>query len=145
MFVDASAIVAILNEEADGEALNARLESHSGPFYVSALARFEASTGLARAKIRGAKPTAEHLETAESLVDAFAEAIGAQDIDISPEIGRLALEACRRFGKSVGHPADLNFGDCFAYACAKAQGTGLLFKGDDFSRTDIETPETSQT
>jgi ribonuclease VapC len=138
MFVDASAIVAILNEEADAAALSARIEKHKGPVYVSALARFEASTGLARAKGRAeTRPTAEILRQAEVVVDAFAETIGAKDVEISREIGRLALEANRRFGRAVGHPADLNFGDCFAYACAKAMATGLLFKGDDFPRTDI--------
>jgi len=141
MFVDASAIVAILNEEADATAFSTQLASHNGPFFVSGLVRFEASTALARAKVRVGsstrKPTAETLKQAESVVDDFAEAIGAEDIEISREIGRLALEASRRFGKAVGHPADLNFGDCFAYACAKAKGTRLLFKGDDFGLTDI--------
>jgi ribonuclease VapC len=47
-----------------------------------------------------------------------------------------ALEAMTRFGKGR-HPAQLNMGDCFAYACAKTRGEPLLFKGDDFSRTDI--------
>ncbi len=50
----------------------------------------------------------------------------------------LAFEAFRRFGKGTGHPAGLNFGDCFAYALAKDQGCALLFKGNDFARTDIK-------
>lgn len=40
-------------------------------------------------------------------------------------------------GKAVGHPADLNFGDCFAYACAKVAGVGLIHKGNDFARADL--------
>lgn len=48
-----------------------------------------------------------------------------------------ARHAWRRFGKG-NHPAALNFGDCFAYALAKATGEPLLFKGDDFAVTDIE-------
>jgi ribonuclease VapC len=48
----------------------------------------------------------------------------------------LALEAFDRFGKGR-HPAGLNMGDCFAYACAHALGVPLLFKGDDFARTDL--------
>jgi ribonuclease VapC len=50
---------------------------------------------------------------------------------------RIAREAYRDFGKGSGHPAKLNFGDCFAYALAKTTGEPLLFKGDDFIHTDI--------
>jgi ribonuclease VapC len=50
---------------------------------------------------------------------------------------RIAREAYRDFGKGSGHAAQLNFGDCFAYALAKATGEPLLFKGNDFSQTDI--------
>jgi ribonuclease VapC len=50
---------------------------------------------------------------------------------------RTAREAYRDFGKGSGHPAKLNFGDCFAYALAKATGEPLLFKGDDFTHTDL--------
>jgi ribonuclease VapC len=50
---------------------------------------------------------------------------------------RLAREAYRDFGRGSGHPARLNFGDCFAYALARSRGEPLLFKGDDFVHTDI--------
>jgi len=50
----------------------------------------------------------------------------------------LALDAYDRFGKGTGHPAGLNYGDCFSYALAKQAGEPLLFKGDDFTRTDLE-------
>ena len=50
---------------------------------------------------------------------------------------RIARRAYADFGKASGHPAKLNFGDCFAYALAKAKREPLLFKGDDFSRTDV--------
>ena len=49
----------------------------------------------------------------------------------------LALGAFDRFGKGSGHPARLNLGDCFAYAMAKQHGVPLLYKGDDFSQTDL--------
>jgi ribonuclease VapC len=52
---------------------------------------------------------------------------------------RIAREAYRDFGKGSGHPAKLNFGDCFAYALAKATGEPLLFKGNDFAHTDVRT------
>src|SRR3990172_12627247 len=62
------------------------------------------------------------------------------DIAIEPvteEQARLGRAAYRDFGKGSGHPAQLNFGDCFAYALAKATGESLLFKGGDFSHTDL--------
>jgi len=51
---------------------------------------------------------------------------------------QLARRAYRAYGKGTGHPAQLNFGDCFAYALAKETGEPLLFKGGDFARTDIK-------
>ena len=68
------------------------------------------------------------------------ELIAAAGIVIEPVTAgqaRIARDAYRDFGKGSGHAAGLNFGDCFAYALAKATGEPLLFKGDDFSRTDV--------
>ena len=56
---------------------------------------------------------------------------------VTEDQARIAREAYRDFGKGSGHPARLNFGDCFAYALAKVTGEPLLFKGDDFGFTDI--------
>jgi len=56
---------------------------------------------------------------------------------VSEAQARIAREAYRDFGKGSGHPAKLNFGDCFAYALAKTTGEPLLFKGDDFIHTDV--------
>jgi ribonuclease VapC len=81
-----------------------------------------------------AKPTPELVGRARRAVEAFIEDVGAAEIEISPEIGKQALEASAAFGKAVGHAADLNFGDCFAYACAKKLGLVLLYKGDDFAQ-----------
>jgi len=50
----------------------------------------------------------------------------------------VALDAYDRFGKGTGHPAGLNYGDCFSYALAKQSGEPLLFKGNDFTHTDLE-------
>ena len=66
----------------------------------------------------------------------------ARDLDlrlvpVGTEELRVALDAYERYGKRSGHPARLNMGDCFAYACAKANGAGLLYKGDDFTHTDL--------
>ena len=68
--------------------------------------------------------------------DFFKEASIAVE-PVTLEQARLAREAYRDFGKGSGHPAKLNFGDCFAYALAKATGEPLLFKGDGFIHTDI--------
>ncbi len=65
---------------------------------------------------------------------------GEAEIEVRPvtiEQARLAREAYRDYGKGSGHPARLNFGDCFAYALAKDAGEPLLFKGDDFRQTDV--------
>lgn len=56
---------------------------------------------------------------------------------VTEEQARIARQAYRDFGKGSGHPAQLNYGDCFAYALAKVTGEPLLFKGDDFVHTDL--------
>jgi ribonuclease VapC len=141
MFIDASAIVAILKPEADADELLDRLEKSDGPFFVSPLVRYEATVSLARARAQQTKkptaPTPEMLEIAREAVDLFVQDIEAREIDISSEIGKRALDAATIYGKAIGHPADLNFGDCFAYACAKAYRLKLLYKGDDFAKTDL--------
>ena len=137
MFLDASAIVAILNEEDEAADFLARLSRHSGRFYVSPLARFEACVALARAKRDPRKSKHASIALAEAAVDDFIAALGAEEVAVTAEIGRAALGAAKTFGKFVGHPADLNFGDCFAYASAKAARAPLLFKGGDFSLTDV--------
>ena len=72
----------------------------------------------------------------------FDELIEEAQIAIEPVTeaqARMARQAYRDFGKTSGHPAKLNFGDCFSYALAKSKGTAtLLFKGQDFSRTDVK-------
>lgn len=141
MFIDTSAVVAILLAESDAEALIQRIETAPGPRYVSPLVRFEAAITIARAKAPagGAPPQmrAALIDEASALVDAFIETIGARMIDISPAVGARAIEAAKTYGKAVGHAADLNFGDCFSYACARHNKVGLLYKGNDFARTDL--------
>ncbi len=56
---------------------------------------------------------------------------------VTPEQARIARQAYRYYGRGSGHPANLNFGDCFAYALARDKGEPLLYKGDDFVHTDI--------
>ncbi|MCT2580907.1 type II toxin-antitoxin system VapC family toxin [Mesorhizobium sp. P16.1] len=141
MFVDASVIVAILNKEPGWEELEKQLSAASKPVYVSPLVRFEAVQGLARAAAenikKNTKPTPGMLAHARGLVEDFAAEVAAKDIMISVDIGNRAIDASMNYGKAVGHKADLNFGDCFAYACAKAHRLSLLYKGNDFSLTDL--------
>jgi ribonuclease VapC len=128
MFVDASAIVAILAREDDGPELVAQIhDAHR--VLTSPLAVYEAVLGLARAR----RMTTANAQIA---VEGFIAEVGAQIIPVTPEIGRIALDAFARYGRG-NHPARLNMGDCFAYACARSLGVPLLFKGDDFSQTDI--------
>jgi len=129
IFVDASAIVAMLTEEAEGDELADRLAGYSGRV-TSALAIFEATLAIAR---KGGLA----MPDARALVGRFLVASQIAVMPLDAALGDAALDAFDRFGKGR-HPARLNMGDCFAYACARTQGAPLLFKGDDFSQTDIE-------
>jgi ribonuclease VapC len=137
MFLDASVIVAILANEPDAHAHLKHIDSLKSPLYCSPLARFEASLAIARLIAGDAGRGAATHEAAEQIVGDFLDVLKVTDIHISGSIGRLAQEAARTYGKTVNHPAQLNFGDCFAYACAKAYRIGLLYKGNDFSETDL--------
>jgi len=142
MFLDASIIVAILGREAGYEEIEKRLASAEGTFFVSPLVKFEASVSLARLKAgtarpKGKKPSTALLRQAVKAVDVFVTDLAAEEVSISPEIGKVAVKASIMYGKVVGHRADLNFGDCFAYACAKTLNVALLYKGDDFLHTDL--------
>jgi ribonuclease VapC len=74
--------------------------------------------------------------TAARLLDTLVERAGIEVVGVDIEQGELARRAFARYGKGR-HAAGLNFGDCFAYALAQALGESLLFKGDDFSQTDV--------
>lgn len=69
--------------------------------------------------------------------DALVARAEIEVVPVTPAMAETAREAWRRFGKGR-HPAGLNFGDCFAYALAKERGEPLLFKGEDFARTDVK-------
>jgi ribonuclease VapC len=128
MFLDASAMVAILVEESDAASLTKRLEQSERPC-TSPIAVYEAVAGVARVR-------SVTIRAAEAILDRFFDAARVQVVPITAEIGRSALSAFERYGRGR-HPAALNMGDCFAYACARELGIPLLFKGDDFPLTDI--------
>ncbi len=79
-----------------------------------------------------------NLQNATSAVEDFLVLTGIEVHPVPAEVRSLALEAFDRFGKGR-HSASLNFGACFAYACARSAGALLLCKGDDFAQTDMET------
>lgn len=140
IFVDASALVAILKGEPDAAELTATLLGHVDEVWVSAMVRFEVTASLAvsRAKAAGrssAQP--EDFEVSGGLLDALLSELGARDVLLTATTGQAALKAAATYGKLVGHPARLNMGDCFAYACAKSLKAPLLYKGEDFVHTDL--------
>ena len=129
MFVDASAIVAILTREAEADTLADVLESARSPI-TSPIAIFEAALGICRKRHAS-------VEEAEEDVRQFLDMAGVPAVPITAREAETALAAFSRYGKGRGHPAQLNLGDCFAYAVAKNHRTALLFKGEDFDKTDI--------
>jgi ribonuclease VapC len=126
MVIDTSALLAILLQEPEAE-------------------RFARAIALAARRLLSA---ATLLETGIVLQARYGDE-GARDLDllvyklgldIAPVTERqvgIARRAYRRYGKGQHHPAGLNFGDCFAYALAQDTGEPLLFKGEDFARTDV--------
>ncbi|MCJ9674589.1 MULTISPECIES: type II toxin-antitoxin system VapC family toxin [unclassified Neorhizobium] len=143
MFIDASAIVAILGEEEAAASMLASIERAKSPIYYSSLVVFEAAIALARKKKIAAygenAPTPPYLiERAAFAIEGFLNDIGAVELPIAPGTHHAALSAARTYGRFIGHPAKLNFGDCFSYAAAKTLQSPLLFVGKDFSKTDVE-------
>jgi ribonuclease VapC len=126
VIVDSSALIAILRDESDAALYAEAIEA-------AALVRLSAASFLETAiVIDGSRnPTASR-----RLDDLMRE--GGISIEPVTEFeARIARDAYRDYGKGSGHPAQLNFGDCFAYALARATGEPLLFKGKDFIHTDV--------
>lgn len=127
MVIDTSAMVAIARDEPEARAFSMLLAETPGklmgmPTYL------ECAFVLA-----GIAPT-KGMEFLQGLVtDTLITLVpfGAEELDV-------AVEARLKFSRGSGHPAKLNFGDCFAYALARTRNLPLLFKGDDFVHTDVE-------
>jgi ribonuclease VapC len=127
--VDSSAIVAITLSEATAGLLHARIAAESE--CLISVANY-AETG----QVLVQRSRAPHATTLADLHEFLAEmAISLAAIDEAQ--ARVALEARLRYGRGFGHPARLNYSDCFAYALAKVRNLPLLFIGDDFTHTDI--------
>jgi ribonuclease VapC len=127
MIVDTSAVIALLRDEPDA------------PHFAAALATRRQLKRLS---------AANYLEAA-IVIDGSRDPVASRRLDdiiakasitieaVTAEHAQIARAAYRDFGRESGHPAGLNFGDCFAYALAKATGEPLLFKGNDFAQTDL--------
>lgn len=126
MVVDSSAVIAILRNEPDAHHYSEALAG-GGKLVMSAGTLLEIGT------------VALHREGPQLVADMF-ELVATAQIEIVPvseEQARAAIDAYGRFGKCTRHPAQLNYGDCFSYALAKTSDLPLLYKGDDFAKTDI--------
>jgi ribonuclease VapC len=129
VIIDSSALVAILTSESDADVLEDALIT-SPARRISAVTYVEASIVMDSRN----RPTLSHaLDNLLQISQTGIEPVTVQQ-------ARVARQAYRDYGKGR-HRAGLNFGDCFAYALAKEKGEALLFKGDDFRRTDVEVAE----
>lgn len=125
MIVDTSALIAILKREEDSMALRRALTGARD-------ARMSVATWLeATIVARGASEA--YVAALDELITEF----GIEVVPLSKQHGETARRAHRRYGKGTGAKASLNFGDCFSYALAAVEQDELLFKGDDFTHTDI--------
>ena len=128
IFVDASAMIAMMAGESDADELADRLGAERLRL-CSAVSLWETLAGLCRTYVFSVPSARAEVHSFVELNDLKFVSIGEREFD-------LATQAYADFGKGR-HPAALNMGDCFAYACAKANRATLLFKGDDFTKTDI--------
>lgn len=125
MIVDASALIAIVKGEEDAALFEDAL-AEADRVAIGAPTLVEARLVLTSLGERGLAALGRVLEIAGVEVVAFDERHAAR-----------AHEAHRLYGRGSGHPARLNYGDCLAYAVASVEQRPLLFKGDDFSHTDL--------
>lgn len=130
MIVDTSAVVALLRAEPEAPAFAAAIERASSP-RMSAAGYVEAGAVIDQAR----DPVVSRA------LDELVDIAGIRIEPVTEKQARLAREAYRDFGRGSGHPAGLNFGDCFSYALAKEAAEPLLFKGEDFSQTDVYVAE----
>lgn len=128
VFVDASAMIAMMTGEPDADALADRLESEDLRL-CSAISVWETVAGLCRTRMFS-------VPAARTVVRSFVALNELQFVIVGEREFDLAAQAYAEFGKGR-HPAALNMGDCFAYAGARANRARLLFEGEDFTKTDI--------
>lgn len=127
--IDASALVAILLREPEADAFVAVLEAQT-PALVSPTSILDSVAALVREQ--GCS-----VSDARVILDDLMKVSGISVAPIAEEVCEAAITAFDRYGKGR-HPASLNMGDCYSYALAKTLRMPLLFKGNDFSRTDLD-------
>jgi|ERR1700691_807792 ribonuclease VapC len=125
MIVDSSAVVAILRAEPEANAFTAAIET--------AISRISAVNYVEAAVVMDSVRDPIVSRRFDDLIQRGQIVVES----VTEQQAYIARQAYRDFGRGSGHPARLNFADCFAYALAKDLGEPLLFKGDDFSRTDV--------
>ena len=128
MILDSSAVVAILRSEPDA-GIFAEAAEGDPLLRISAANYLEVCMVIESGRNSAARRR----------VDDFFNEANVIIEPVTTEQAAIAREAFRDFGRGSGHPAKLNFGDCFAYALAKAKREPLLCKGDDFVHTDVKT------
>ena len=126
MIVDSSALVAMLRGEPEGAGFNDAV-AHDGDPVISAGNYLEASIVIDR----------DRDAVLSANLDALLSALEIEIVPVTASQAKLARQAYRDFGRGSGHPAKLNFGDCFAYALAMERGEALLYKGDDFAHAGM--------
>lgn len=125
LVVDTSAIVAILRAEDDARRFAEALGTATQRI-MSAGSYLEAGIVIARRDGR------------QDALDQFVKRVEIEVAAVTEAEAKEGLRAYQQYSRGSGHPANLNFGDCFSYALAKTRNLPLLFKGDDFVHTDIE-------
>jgi len=129
MFVDTSAIIAILTGESEAE--------HFSNVIAASTVRYTSPVVLLEATMRLSSIFQLEPDLVSDLLDQLVSRTRIEIVAVNTEMGRLAVKAFSRYGKGR-HPAGLNFGDCLSYGAANTLRVPLLFKGQDFSLTDIE-------
>ncbi|MCO5084769.1 MAG: type II toxin-antitoxin system VapC family toxin [Rhizobiaceae bacterium] len=128
MFVDASALVAILKGEEERDLFSRRI-TEAARLITSPISIFEAAMAFVTMTGNCAAATNE--------VYALLETLGIVVVPIEESAAMAAAIARDQYGKGTGHPAQLNLGDCISYALAKQNAVKLLYKGRDFAQTDL--------
>ncbi|MEN2785286.1 type II toxin-antitoxin system VapC family toxin [Sphingomonas qilianensis] len=128
LFLDASAMVAMMTDEPDGFDIAQRFGAADEVLY-SAMSLWETVRAVARKR-------RVPISLAQTEAECFVKEFSLRVVTIGDAEARAAIGAHERYGKGM-HRANLKMGDCFAYACAKTNNAQLLYKGTDFAQTDL--------
>jgi ribonuclease VapC len=126
MIIDSSALIAILKRESEWEALSEALDA-------SKSSRMSAASFLETSIVVDSWKNPVFSREWDELVERFSIHIEP----VTESQARIARQAYRDYGRGSGHPANLNFGDCFTYALAREKREPVLWKGDNFGHTDL--------